>query len=114
MQIILVSMRFEPNRTDPILYVLKEKRAFILILIYVDDILIFFNAQESGDEMIKRFADQLEIRDSKKKARFLGISTVEEDNSIKSHSEPMVERMFDYSSMSTCKPATTLPPGLDV
>lgn len=42
----LVSLGHERIRSNPTLYVFKEKVTFIFFLIYVDDVLIFSNVQK--------------------------------------------------------------------
>lgn len=46
---LVVSTGSEQRRADPALYFLEEQGAFILLLIYVNDILIFSNFLEKED-----------------------------------------------------------------
>lgn len=106
-------MGFEPSRVDPTIYVFMEEHPFISFWMYLNDMLMFPMPKKMGNEMIKSFADEFEIRESKRKERFMGISIVDEGNSIQLHSELMIETMLAHFNVRNCKPAPTpLPPVL--
>lgn len=54
---------------------------------------MFFDVQDKGEKVIKRVADEIEIRASKKIKGFLHMSIVDDGNPVKLHNEPLIKKM---------------------
>lgn len=111
----LVKYGFVESRADQTLYWKKDEKSFIILVIYVDDILIFSNNQSQIDEEIDNFSKEFEIRRSKSIDKFLGITIEDEGDQVRMHNEPMIIRMLKYFNMENSKPTgTPLPSNLDL
>lgn len=106
---------FVQSRADPTLYLKKNGKSFIILVIYVDDVLIFSDEQIQIDKIIDHFERDFEIRKSKPIERFLGVTIEDEGNEVRMHNEPMIMRMLKSFNMENANPsATPLPSNLDL
>lgn len=83
-------MACEHSKADPILYVLKRENHFVFLMVYLDDILIFSNMQVELDEMVGKFSNQFEIRESKTIKLCPDTSIEDSDDMIKMHNGQMI------------------------
>jgi len=96
-----------PSEADPTLYVLKREEYFVLLVVYVDDILLVSNSERGFEEIIWHFEKRFEIRIMKVVEKFLGFTVEDNGETVKIHNAPMVERLLNHFKMRDCKGAST-------
>ncbi|KAH9782814.1 retrovirus-related pol polyprotein from transposon RE1 [Citrus sinensis] len=78
----LMQWGFENSRFDSSLFMKKNKRSIILILIYVDDILITGSNCDELENFIKLFSSAFALKDLGKLSYFLGIKVLYDLDSV--------------------------------
>lgn len=106
---------FEQSKADPTLYVWAENGSFVMIVVYVDDILMSSNSNKSINCLINYFKGSFEVRVESNVQTFLGFSVQDCGKSIELYNASMITRMLKAYRMQDCKPVETpLFQGLDL
>lgn len=96
-------MEFDQTQANVTLYGLKKDDKLSSLLAKVDGILIFSRTNEIRDQIFKQFAERFKNQSTKTNL-FLYMSIIDDVESVKSHKEPMITRLFDQFNTSNCKP----------
>lgn len=100
---------------DQNLYLLKSQKGFVILLVYVDDIVLLSSSKACKEKVIEAFEREFEMRVADRIDKFLGITIEDNGDTVKMHNAPMVDRILKYFNMTDCRAATTpLPAGLDL
>lgn len=111
----LVQFGFEQSMADPTLYVWKDGKEFVIVVVYVDDIPLFGSSNGAIDKVVEHFKQHFEVRVDEHITKFLGFTIDDNGDSLKMHNSPMIKRLLDHFNMTDCNAAKTpLPDGLDL
>lgn len=104
---ILEQSGFKPTASNPCMFQARKNDKFILITVYVDDMLIFSN-DEKGLEHAKRgIMKELKIKDLGEAKFCLGIE-IEQDENIIIKQRKYILEILERFEMSDCNPQKTL------
>lgn len=111
----LIAFGFQQFKADPTLYVWNRGEAFVMIVVYVDDIMISGDSDETLDLVVDYFKGSFEVRVDSKIEKFFEFSVQDSGSTVKLHNAPMIRRLLKAFKMQHCKQANTpLPLGLDL
>lgn len=111
-QTCLVSTRSDADQN---LHLLESQKRFVMLLIYVDNIVPHGSPKTCKAKDTKVFEMEVAITVANQIEKFLEISIEVNDDTVKMNNSPMVDRKLKYFNTSNCKVATTpLPACLDL
>lgn len=98
---------FEQSRADSMLCVWTRNESFVIIDVYVNDILMSSNSNKSPDFLIDYIKKFFGVRVRAKIRKFLGFSIYDCGTLIHLRNEPMITRMLNEYRMEDCKAEDT-------
>lgn len=104
----LKSFEFERSYANPTLFVEHENELFVLLLVYVDDVMIFGSSDDLIGEVVDRFKAQFEIRVKPEIEKFLDVFVVDKKEAVKFCNQPMTRMFLKLCGMSDCETVKTL------
>ena len=99
----LIELGFVANKTDQCFYVLHSKTGFVLLLLYVDDVLIASNNQALGSDIAKQISQRFRVSTEGSIENYLGI-----DINIQLSEQEVYLSMTKYME-KLLKPSVTTP-----
>lgn len=97
------------------MYVWTCYNAFLVIVVYIDDVLTSGNSNELLDEEVNYFKGPFEVREDSKTEKILGFFVQDEEDRVKLDHAPMLQNMLKAFKLKHFKSETTpLPHGLDI
>lgn len=106
---VLTEMKFKRSDNEPCVYI----RKMIIIAVYVDDILIFYNNEKEKDSVKNELKRKFEMKDLGKIDSFLGMKINRLEEEISVDQSDYIDAVLKKFGMSDCKPVKTpLPTGL--
>lgn len=103
----LTRLKFKRSENEPCVYMRSQEEKTIIIAVYVDDILIFWNNKDAMLKIKNELKSSFEMKDLNTAELMLGIHIVQDANEIKLHQENYVEKILKAYNMNDCKPVTT-------
>ena len=118
MDVELANIGFLPIKSDPFVYVYEDETGFIILTLYVDNILFLSDSKSLLNKLKMQLMDHFEMSDMGDVSRILGINVTRDYAkgdiiiSQKNYTEDVVQRY----GMEDCNPAYTLGigPGLSM
>lgn len=104
---VLLDIGFKRCETEPCVYRRKKHDCMMIIAVYVDDILIFWNNEKERIELKKELQRKFEMKDLGEVDVFLGMKIKCQDNSIQLNQTEYLERILKKFGMSSCKSVKT-------
>ena len=113
----LIDLGFERIESDQCIYIKASQDSFILIGIYVDDILLAARNHQEAEEVPKMLGNDYKMTNLGSAKRFLGVDIIQnpKHGSIFIHQESYLNTLLKKFGMDQCTPKMTpLPTGLDL
>jgi hypothetical protein len=101
----LLEFGLTQSKSDPCLFIRRQQGEILIVIIYVDDTLVFFNTKSSFLELTNHLKKFFEIR-VLPATRFVGIDIVREpgSNRIFLHQSSYATKLIDKFKMANCNP----------
>jgi len=103
----MVSKGFYEYVFQPCIFSWRRKNNFVIIGLYVDDILIIGNSKEKIDSLKRELSEEFEMKDLGSPKQFLGIDIEVKNFEISLSVKSSIEKMLKTFNMENCKPKKT-------
>lgn len=103
----LQSLGFVSSGVDQCVYVRNDKNVKTILAVYVDDIVILSDTQQSMTEIKESLSSRFLMKDLGQLHFCLGISTEFTETSLKLHQKHYIQQILEKYGMSECKPVAT-------
>lgn len=103
----LESLNFRRCNNEPCVYTRRNEKDMIILAVYVDDILIFYNNAREMQKVKRELMSKFEMKDLGKAELFLGMRLEQEDSHIKIDQEEYIEKLLRRFGMENCKTVAT-------
>ncbi|KAJ0581064.1 putative RNA-directed DNA polymerase [Helianthus annuus] len=103
----LQQLGFHGSKTDPSLFILNSRGHLVYALIYVDDIIITGNNDQTVSHIIQRLSSMFAIKDLGPLHYFLGIEVVRNDLDLILSQQKYISDLMQKSGLSDCKPVNS-------
>lgn len=106
---VLLEIGMKRSKLDPCIYFrIFSKNDILFISVYVDDLLLFYNNSEIGEETKKRLKDNFSMKDMGKAEQCIGFRITHEDqNKISLDQSMYIKKILTRFGMDDCKPVWT-------
>ena len=101
----MISNEFKVNENDKCIYYKYDKNIFIIICLYVDDLLIFGSNIPAINSVKSLLGNNFNMKDLGEADVILGIKITRSDKGISLDQSHYVEKILKYNYFD-CKPAT--------
>ena len=101
-------LRFQRLKTDRCLYIAKNGREIVFLLLYVDDIIIAGKPGEKIEEIKTALEKRFHMKDLGSLHSFLGIVISRNSDGINLSQKSYLEKLLERFNMDNCKPIRTL------
>lgn len=111
---ILKKIGFVRSRHDPCVYVLKNKSDYVLLAVFVDDIVVSGSSEKIVYQVKQQIALNIEVVDKGPVDYFLGmeINVDKSKKQIQIHQKQFIQNLLENYNMANCrKVSTPLDPG---
>ena len=105
----MLKMNFNVHTFQSCIFIWRKKEKFVIVLLYVDDILICGNSSDKIIETKRQLKENFEMKDMREPEKFLGIE-IRHDKVNKTmflNQQSYVEKLFKKFNMENCKPVHT-------
>lgn len=96
-----------PTNADPCVYYLRRGGEPLLVLIYVDDILIFHRSEADFNTIYKGLSQEFEVRDIGTARYCLGIEFTRSKNQVTISQSGYIRELLSRFRMEDCNPVST-------
>jgi len=103
----LHSLGLRPTNADPCVFSTEQKEKTLFVLVYVDDILIFYRSKRDLDNICKGLLQDFDIKDLGEARYCLGIEITRGDNGITISQSGYTRELISRYGMSDCNPVHT-------
>lgn len=103
----LSSLGFKQTPSEPCVYTKLFAKGFVILAVYVDDILIFHNSDEIFDSVRNDLNKFFSVKDLGKIKYFLGLNIQKCGNTVKLSQHSYIRDVLRQYNMSDCKSAQT-------
>lgn len=103
----LLQLSFKRSKNEPCIYMRTQGKKIIILAVYVDDVLIFWNDVEVLRKVKRDLMSKFNMKDLGKAEHFLGMHITQNDIGIKVDQEKYVDKMLKVFGMADCKVAST-------
>lgn len=104
----LIKCGFIQCKTDSCIYVRRHKfESLIIVAVYVDDFLIFYNNGKWKNELKQQLTSQFRMKDLGEVSNILGIRVERNGKTIKLDQQRYIEDILKRFNMSDCNPVKT-------
>lgn len=103
----ICKLSFKGSLSDSCQYIKVIKDIYIYLLIYVDDILIAGNSEESIYELSRILNKEFKLSDQGEATYFIGINLIRENGNLKINQSGYLNKLLNKFSMTDSKPKTT-------
>lgn len=105
----LINLGLTRSDMDPCIYFRKEGAKLLIVAIYVDDILIFANNEQSKSDLKRNLTELFRIKDLGQVSSVLGINVQRNctDGTITIDQTKYLKEILERFGMSDCKPVTS-------
>ena len=105
---VLLSLKFTRNRAEYCIYSRKTEDSFVIIALYVDDLLIAGTTIKAIEEVKKGLMNSFKMKDLGKVGKFLGMIINQNENcDVKLSLSDFITKMLKEFGMSDCKAEKT-------
>lgn len=106
---ILIELDFVQLNADPCVFIFRDNNGYIILVIYVDDLIIITNQISYKDDLIKQLNNRITVKDLGELKSILNIKIdYDKDQGIMNISqENYVKRLLRKFRMPDCKTSTT-------
>lgn len=106
---VLLEIGMKRSKLDPCIYFrILSKTDILFISVYVDDLLLFYNRSETGEEIKKKLKDNFNMKDMGKAKQCIGFRITHEDqNKISLDQSMYIKKILTRFGMDDCKPVWT-------
>lgn len=84
-----------------------SKNDRVIVVYYVDDLLVFANADEDVAPLKPKLAENLNMKDLGISTLFLGIEILLHEGTVSLCQKGMIDKLLEQSQMKTSKPVKT-------
>lgn len=102
-----MQLSFKRSKNEPCVYIRSQGKKVIILAVYVDDILIFWNDAEELRKVKRDLISKFDMKDLGKAEHFLGMHITQNDIGIKVDQERYIEKVLKVFGMADCKVAST-------
>lgn len=111
----VIDYGFICSTSDPSLFTYSRGNAFMVLLLYVDDILLTGSSEHLLTEFVASLSRQFSMKDVGKPSYFLGIEMETSQDGLFLHQQAYIREILHAASMTDCKPMPTpLPQRIEV
>lgn len=103
----LLQLGFQRSKNEPCVYTRSKDNKVIILAIYVDDMLIFWNDAKEMQRVKQDLMSKFEMKDLGKAELILGMRIMQDDTGIKLSQEKYVDKILRNFGMTDCKAAST-------
>ncbi|KPJ16606.1 Retrovirus-related Pol polyprotein from transposon TNT 1-94 [Papilio machaon] len=103
----LKQLKFTQLDNEPCVYMRRSQHRLIILAVYVDDLLIFWNNKAEMQQVKKELRETFEMRDLGKADLFLGMRLQQTEDDITLDQEGYIEKILARFDMQDCKPVST-------
>lgn len=103
----LIQLGFRRSINEPCVYTRSKGKKVIILAVYVDDMLIFWNNAEELQSVKRDLMSKFEMKDLGKAHLILGMNISQDDTGIKINQEKYVDKILKVFGMADCKVAST-------
>ena len=106
---LVEKLGFKSSRNDPCLYILHSSSEFIMIALYVDDLLIAGSNKASVVRIKGEFKDRFKMKDMGEASEVLGIEIKRNraNRTLFLHQESYTNKVLERFGMTDCRPVST-------
>lgn len=94
-------------KSDPCIYTYKDKQTYIVIAVYVDDIMVISNTDSNINDFITRLSKSFTLREVTEINKFLGIEVKQESERIILSQRNYITKILNKFGMMDCNPVKT-------
>lgn len=107
--LVLQSISLQKSKTDPCIYFDNRNKKFLIIAIYVDDLLIFSNSQSKVKAAKHILENNFEMKDLDEVENCLGmcLKKDKQNNKIHINQSKYIETVLEKFGMDKCNPIST-------
>jgi hypothetical protein len=98
---------FQQLKSDPCVYIRRDKDGISIITIWVDDLLLFASSDSLMQQMKDAIRSQWEATDMGDPSKIIGIEITQKDNSITISQEKYIEAILRRENMENSNPVGT-------
>lgn len=111
----LIDFGFVCSTSDPSLFTYCRDNAFMVLLLYVDDILLTGSSDQLLQIFVSSLSKQYSMKDMGRSSYFLGIEMETLDDGLFLHQQAYIKDILHVAAMTDCKPMPTpLPQRIEV
>ncbi|CAM8966871.1 unnamed protein product [Rhodiola kirilowii] len=103
----LVDFGFQSSLNDYSLFTLTRGSVFLILLVYVDDVIITGNSEETISEVKQFIHEKFRIKDLGQLKFFLGLEVARSTDGIFLHQQKYALELLEEHNLTDCKPAKT-------
>lgn len=104
----LERLNFMRSENEPCIYIRSgDKLNLVIIAVYVDDLLVFYNNVKDMRKVKSDLMSKFEMKDLGRAELMLGIQITQDESGIKLDQEQYIEKMLRFYGMEDCKPVAT-------
>lgn len=103
----MIGFECKPSVAEPTVCLCNKKGWSSVFIIYVDDVLMFFEDDSATAEIIGNFGREFAIRVDERIEKLLGFSVGDTGKCAKLHKAPMILRIIIIFKLEDCKAANT-------
>jgi len=100
-------LNFTRCNSDPYLYVRKEKSEFVIIALYVDDLVVTCNSSDLLSKIKVALKENYKMTDLGELSWCLGIQVTQCQDSVRLSQRTFILKMLERFGMQDCKPCKT-------
>lgn len=112
----LIGIGFLQSKADPCVYIIRNNTFFLVIAIYVDDFILFYNDQVLTTQIKEKLKESFEMKDLGAIKRCLGMEIIRDrvNRKISIYQKSYAEQIMKKFNMDNAKPINNpLEPGLE-
>jgi histone deacetylase 1/2 len=103
----LGSMGFRPTRSDSSLFVLRQGKESVYLLLYVDDIVLTASSKDILHHVIRTIHNEFALKDMGPLHFFLSIQVTRRPDGFHLHQQQYALDLLDRAGMADCRPSDT-------
>lgn len=103
----IIEFGFKCSTRDPSLFIYRDNKHIMLLLLYVDDMALIGNDQQFISEFVAKLSEKFRLKDMGPLSYFLGIQAINSTNGLFLNQEKYAKDLLQAAGMLDCFPMPT-------